>query len=427
MGHKSKWISAGMLGVLFVGINLYLIKEDLLLVDRTSLVHDQKQAQTEDLQEILVKDGVIHTATEQHVYFSEQLGIFTRFLVEEGQVVTSGTPLYEYDVVDLEEQRLLFDSEAEQIRSEINAVESYISELETLERQLSDATISSSSADANPTSSLDDQELLLNIELEVGIDISDATIDQTRSLLSQQIGEQEAAVGRLQAQEDKFTRLSEGLEESPTVQVESDFNGKIAYLSEGVENPLITIYSDNLTSQILLTDEEALYVLAGMPAKVSSPVAGSTVDGAVVANPQLPEEEPKTDEKSYYSVDVDLQEPGPEWFIGQNVVNEIVTDEALGATTVPTISLDEKRLYTLSPTGLIEPRIVDLGLRVEDRQEVYSNVEPAEWLVIDPLQVERFNSAYITPMNVDRLTTDNLGTLGQRSSWKHVLLGVLPN
>jgi len=420
---------AGVLGLLFVGINLYFIKNDLELIDRTSIVHDQKQAQTEDLQEILYKNGVIQTANEQYVYFSEQLGMFTQFLVEEGQIVTAGTPLYEYTVLDLEEQRLLFESEAEQLRSEIASIQAYITELNSIEGQLSSAATNQSTANANtnPTNSLDDEELLVTIELEVGIDVSDATVDQTRAQINQKIGEQEAAIGRLEAEAGKYDQLIAGLEESPVVTVESDFNGKIAQLEESLENPLITVYSDNLTSRSLLSDEEALIVIAGLGARVTSPVANDTLNGSVVANPQLPKDEPVLGEKSLYEIDVDLQDQNSDWFIGQHVVNELITDESIGATTVPIISLDEQRIYALSPTGLVEPRLVELGLRVEDRQEVFTNLEAGEWIAVDPEQIERFYSPYITPMTIERLTFDNLGQLDTRASWKHVLLGVLPH
>ncbi|PPA69515.1 efflux RND transporter periplasmic adaptor subunit [Jeotgalibacillus proteolyticus] len=428
MDRQLKWILAGILGFLFVSVNLYLIKNDFDMIDRTSIVYDQTTSKEEDLREVLVKDGVIHTANEQHIYFSEQLGMFTRFLVEEGDIVTAGTPLYEYDVLDLEEQRLLFESEAEQIRREITTVQSYITELNGLERELTTVTTTQPTTSAtSPQSVIDNLQDILNIELEVGVNISDATVDQTRSLLNQKIGEQEAAVGRLQAQEDKYEALIDGLEESPTVQVESEFNGKIAHLSEGVDNPLITIYSDSLASRSKLTDEEALYIIGGLNARVTSPVAGSTISGSVDSNPKLPDKEPELGEKSLYSIDINLLDPSQDWFVGQQVVNEIITDESIGATTVPITSTNSNIISTLSPQGFIQPRIVDLGLRVEDRQEVYTNLEPGEWIVTDPFQVERNYSAYITPMTINRLTTDNLGGLGQRTGWKYVLLGVLPH
>lgn len=427
MNKQLKWIIGFMLVFLFVSMNLYLTKHDFTSIARTSLVHDQTKVKTENLQKTMMKNGVIHTATEQHLYFSEQLGMFSKFLVEEGQTITAGTPLYEYTVVDLEEQRLLFESESEQLASEISAVESYLTELESLESQLTTATSNGTTTDSRPTSTLDDEELAVTIELEVGIDVSDSTIDQTRSMLNQKIGEQEAEVSRLEAQEAKYERLIAGLEESPTVTVESDVDGKIAHLEADTENPLITVYANNLTSRSLLTDEEARIVIAGLKAKVTSPVAGSTVDGAVVANPQLPAEEPKIGEKSQYPIDIDLEDAGEEWFIGQQVVNEIVTDEVLDATTVPILSVEnKKRVYALSPTGFIEQRQTKLGLRAEDRQEVYENLEEDEWIVKDPDQVERYYSPYITPLNMSRIHFDNWDYLDKRTNWKYVLLGAIP-
>ncbi|KIL49796.1 hypothetical protein [Jeotgalibacillus soli] len=425
MNTRIKWGIAGLVSVLFVGINLYLIKYDPMTIDRTSVVVDPTQAKTEDLEETLVKKGVIDTAREQNVYFSEQLGMFTRFLVEEGQTVSAGTPLYEYTVLDLEEQRLLFESEVEQINSEIESIEEYISTLTQLSRQLPD-NMNQSTRNSSPFSPFNNSDLLGTIELEIGIDLSEATLEQTRSLIAQKTGEQEAAVGRLEAEAQKYERLISGLEESPVVTVESDYDGVIAQLSAGLENPLITIFTQSLASKIVLTDEEAMEVISGMAARITSPLARATVDGAVVNNPRIPDEEPRVNEKSHYTVDVQLLDQSEEWFIGQHVLNELVLAEAFGTTTIPVISHNEQLVYVLSPAGQIERRIVDLGLRAEDRQEILTSLEPGEWIAVDPEQVERFNQHYLTPMNSELLTFDNWDTLGRRDNLKHLLLGFIP-
>ncbi|MFB1082135.1 hypothetical protein [Jeotgalibacillus sp. JSM ZJ347] len=425
MSTRNKWL-IGVLAVIFVGVNLFLIKHDLLLVDRTSIVHDQKTAQSELVENVMVKNGVIQTAVEERVYFSEQLGMFTRFLVEEGDTVSPGTPLYEYTVSDLEEQRLVFESEIEQIESEISAVESYIDELESIENQIKDTT-SSSSADAGQSSSLDDEELLVTIELEVGIDVSDATVAQTRSLINQQIGEQEAQVERLEAERDKYERLADGLEDSPVVTVESEYTGQIARLAEDISHPLITIYTDSLASHSKMTDEEAKIVTEGMQARVTSPVAESVVDGSVASNPLLPEQEPDLNGKSMYPVDIDLLTATQDWFIGQHVVNEIVLESVPNAVTMPVIGLDQSKIYILNEAGLVEPRIVEIGLLDGDRQQILNGLTAGEWVTVDPEQIERTGMPYITPMRFNRLTFDNLGYTESRTNWKYVLLGVLPN
>ncbi|MBM7577911.1 efflux RND transporter periplasmic adaptor subunit [Jeotgalibacillus terrae] len=425
MSKRSIWL-IGVLAVIFAGVNLYLIKQDDLLIDRTSIVHDQKPSKSELVEEVMVKDGVVHTALEERVYFSEQLGMFTQFLVEEGDQVTPGTPLYEYTVSDLEEQRLVFESEIEQLEDEISAVESYLSELESIERKISESN-SSSSATARPSSTLEDEELLVTIELEVGIDVSDATVDQTRSLINQQIGQQEAQVERLEAERDKYERLADGLEDSPVVTVESEFTGQIARLAEDISHPLITIYTDSLASKSKLTDEEAKLVEEGMQARVASPVAESVGDGVVASNPLLPDQEPALNEKSMYPLNIDLLTANEDWFIGQHVVNEIVLEAAPNAVTMPVIGLDISKVYVLNEMGLVEPRIVEVGILDGDRQQILSGLNAGEWVTVDPEQIERSGMPYITPMKVSRLTFDNLGYTGQRTNWKYVLLGVLPN
>ncbi|MDZ5711274.1 hypothetical protein [Jeotgalibacillus haloalkalitolerans] len=425
MSNRSKWLIS-VLAAIFVGVNLFLIKQDLLLVDRTSIVHDQKTAQSETVEEIMVKNGVVQTAVEETVYFSEQLGMFTQFLVEEGDEVSPGTPLYEYTVTDLEEQRLAFESEIEQLDSEIAAVESYITELETIERQIASSS-SSSSANASPSSSINDDQLLITVELEIGIDVSDATVAQTRSLINQQIGEQEAEVERLEAEREKFESLADGLLNSPVVTVASEYEGQIASLAEDVSHPLITIYTDSLASHTKLTDEEAKLVLEGMQTRTTSPVAESISEGTVSSNPLMPDQEPQLSDKSTYPVNIDLLTADDNWFVGQHVVNEIILDTAPNAVTMPVIGLDESKIYVLNELGLVEPRIVNLGILDGDRQQIAGGLEAGEWVTVDPEQIERNGMPYITPMRINRLTFDNLGYTDERMNWKYVLLGVLPN
>lgn len=425
MSNGSKWLIS-VLAVIFVGVNLFFIKHDLLLVDRTSIVHDQKTTQNETVEEIMVKNGVVQTALEEKVYFSEQLGMFTQFLVEEGDQVSPGTPLYEYTVTDLEEQRLVFESEIQQLDGEIDAVESYITELESIERQIASST-SSSSASASPSSSINDEQLLITVELEVGIDVSDATVAQTRSLINQQIGEQEADIERLEAEREKYVSLADGLLNSPVVTVASEYEGQIASLAEDISHPLMTIYTDTLASHAKLTDEEAKLVLEGMQTRVTSPVAASIGDGTVSSNPLIPEQEPQLNDKSQYPVDIDLLTAAEDWFVGQHVVNEIILDTAANAVTMPVIGLNNSTVYVMNELGLVEPRMVELGILDGDRQQIISELEAGEWVVVDPEQVERNNMPYITPMKFNRLTFDNLGYTDERNNWKYVLLGALPN
>ncbi|WP_227394431.1 efflux RND transporter periplasmic adaptor subunit [Jeotgalibacillus aurantiacus] len=430
MKKRMKWIGLSALIVLFAGINLYLIKHDMELIDRASIVYDQKPSKSEDVETVLMKNGVIESSVEERVYFSEQLGMFTRFLVEIGDQVTTGTPLYEYTVSDLEEQRLIFESEIEQLESEIDAVEDYITELESIERQLDDAK-STSTATARPAGSLsgDDEELLINIEIEfdLGIDISNATIEQTSALLEQKIGEQESQITRLEAERDKFQRLTDGLEDSPVVTVESEYTGTVAKLAEDISSPLITIYTDNLASKVLLTDDEAKLVKADMNARITSPVAEEQVNGMVTSNPLLPEQDPALTEKSFYPVNIGLLTATEDWFIGQHVVNEIVLESSPGAVTVPVNSLDESRLHVLNAGGYVEPRLIETGILDGDRQQIASNLETGEWLVVDTEQTERFYQPYMTPMTFERMNFDNLTYTDSRTNWKFVLLGVLPN
>ncbi|TFD97025.1 efflux RND transporter periplasmic adaptor subunit [Jeotgalibacillus sp. R-1-5s-1] len=425
MKKRYKWTAIITLIVLFAGMNLYLIKEDSELVDRTSLVYDQKRSKTETVENLLIKNGVTQPAEEQRVYFSEQLGMFTRFLVDTGDRVSPGTPLYEYTVSDLEEQRLIFESEIEQLDREASSIDSYISDLEAIERQLREVS-NSSSATARPSSRLNDEELLITIELEVGIDVSDATLDQTRAIIDQKISEQEALINRLEAESAKYQRLADGLEDSPVVTVESEYTGQVARLSEDISSPLITIYPDSLASRVQLTDDEALLVSEGMNARITSPVTAGKTEGSVVSNPRLPETEPELNDKSYYPAEISLPNVDERWFTGQHVVNEIILESSEGIT-VPLTSLNDSYVHVLAQDGLLYATPVERGILDGDRQQVLGDLTAGEWILADPDQAQRFYQPYITPMTFERMNLDNLTYTDSRTNWKYFLLGLVPN
>ena len=105
-------------------------------------------------------EGVTTSAEEYKVYFNGAEKAFQRFLVKEGDVVTTGTPLYKYTVKNIDQQTGDLEREIAKLEGEITGVDEYIQKLTDYKDQLpsatdvSDVLPSGTNLDANASSDL---------------------------------------------------------------------------------------------------------------------------------------------------------------------------------------------------------------------------------------------------------------------------------
>ncbi|MDY0407246.1 hypothetical protein P5G51_019635 [Virgibacillus sp. 179-BFC.A HS] len=106
MKKRYWWIAAII--VLFVGINVYLVAADNhQKVGRIAYVNDWTAIEKKDLHESYQSAGVVRYANESDVYFDKDLGNFKEFIVNEGQEVHTGDPLYSYYAKDFYETQAM--------------------------------------------------------------------------------------------------------------------------------------------------------------------------------------------------------------------------------------------------------------------------------------------------------------------------------
>ena len=93
-----KKVSAVVISGALIATNLYLIMKEDSKVSRSIFVKDWTKVENSTVTETYKTEGVTTSAEEYKVYFNGENQVFGRFLVKEGDEVTTGTPLYEYTV-----------------------------------------------------------------------------------------------------------------------------------------------------------------------------------------------------------------------------------------------------------------------------------------------------------------------------------------
>ena len=99
-----KTVSAVVISGALIATNLYLIMKEDSKVSRSIFVKDWTKVEDSTVIETYNTEGITTSAEEFKVYFNGDNQVFERFLVKEGDEVTTGTPLYEYKVKNIEQQ-----------------------------------------------------------------------------------------------------------------------------------------------------------------------------------------------------------------------------------------------------------------------------------------------------------------------------------
>ncbi|WP_054751911.1 hypothetical protein [Piscibacillus salipiscarius] len=116
---------------LFILVNFLLIYlDDDWTVDRITYVDEWANTRVMDVRENLVQDGILTHTDQNRIYFDKQQGNFQSFMVEKGDAVTAGDPLYTYSVTDYNQTYRTLTNEIDRLEDEVDAIEAIISEIE---------------------------------------------------------------------------------------------------------------------------------------------------------------------------------------------------------------------------------------------------------------------------------------------------------
>ncbi|WP_338788231.1 efflux RND transporter periplasmic adaptor subunit [Metabacillus sp. FJAT-53654] len=415
-----KWIIISLTAVSlgFIALNGYLIVKKDSKVQHTVYVEDWARVAKDDVVETFDTEGVMMPQEEYKIYFHEADKEFQRFLVKEGDVVTAGTPLFEYITPELDKLRETLEAEKLQAEGEITGIDDYISTL--LDYQ---ASIPDPSSEVQEVAALGLEE---GLKIEVD---KHASSEMIISAIDQEIYKQELEKSKLEEEVYKYdSQLSTIDEQSGTAMIVSETDGIVKEVNEKLGNPVITIVSDALSVEGLLTESQFKKAETGM--KFSADINGEKkqLEGTLAKINPYPAKEPEVNKDNHYQFEGNLTEQSETLAIGSNATVSVVTAEAIGVLTVPEKAIqkgEKPYVYQLNGNGLITKKTVQTGLGFNGIKEVTNGVEVKEIMMVSPEKVPKNNAHFVTEMKPTRIKKAAFKEFSTRDKWEAFLIGLI--
>ncbi|WP_394141242.1 efflux RND transporter periplasmic adaptor subunit [Cytobacillus oceanisediminis] len=387
--------------LLFLSFNIFLVKKEHSKIDQVEYIESWTSVKQGDLRKVMNKPGVTVASEESHVYFDESMGAFNQFFVKEGDQVTRGSSLFEYSPNDIDYEISKLEAQLNETKDKISSLNSHISDLTDYKAELG--------------MELDKEE-----EPNFRTSFHDLEREIYHKELEMDLLEDEAS--RL---EDEIDELEDNMD---SLTVKSEVDGIIKEINTGLGSPLITISATTTAVAGSIREGEMKEVSEGLKAIVTSHNWESKLNGTVRNVSKLPAEEPEVEKETVYPFKVELEAASDEILPGTHVAVEIITEEANGVLTAPQGSIYKKKkkeyVNILTPSGTIEKREIQTGIKVNGKAEIQSGVEAGEMVVIhkEPQTLED-SSKFITPIKLNKL--DKPGLSGIKKDWRYILEGFL--
>ncbi|MFC0475759.1 efflux RND transporter periplasmic adaptor subunit [Robertmurraya beringensis] len=394
-----KW-TVILVGTLFMIGNLYLIYKKDSEIKRMSYVDTWTTVKKQNLVESQTDEGLITPVEEEYIYYEEKTGNFEAFLVKEGDQVEENTPILELSSVDIDTAISQKELEISRLEDDIAALEDNIDSLDDL---LGD--IESSITEENESSNT-----IMANSLEI------------------EIYEKELQVSRLEAELEKQETVLASMDESiSSLTIDSKIAGIVKEIRHDLNNPIVTITSNNLQVEATLTEKEISTFEEGMKVVITSGLQKDKLEGTISSISTLPKNEPKEKKETQYSYIIELDEqPSSNIPLGSNVNLKIITNEINDALTVSTKSIQEKGaksyVYVMMANGTIERRQIETGLQLNHVKEIKANAEEGEKFVLKANTLKNKTKFY-TSLEPKKLKKKDFKEMGKRKALKTALKG----
>lgn len=396
-----KW-TVILVGTLFIIGNLYLIYKKDSEIKRISYVDTWTTVKEQNLVESTTDEGLIESVEEEYIYYEENTGDFEAFLVKEGDQVEENTPILELSSVNIDAAISQKELEISKLEDEIEALENNIDSLDDL---LSD--IASSTTEENESSST-----IMANSLEI------------------EIYEKELQLNRLEAQLHKEeTALATIDNNLSNLTINSSIAGTIKEIKHDLNNPIVTISSNDIQVEATLTEKEIPSFKEGMKVVISSILHKEKLEGMIATISTLPKTEPKEKKETLYTYKIQLNEqPSSSIPFGSNVDLKIITNEVNDALTVTSKAVREKGaksyVYVMMANGTIERREIETGLYLNHVKEIKANAEKGDKVVLTANTLKN-KTEFHSSINLKKLEKKTFGKLGKKESLKIILKGFL--
>ncbi|MDZ5471860.1 efflux RND transporter periplasmic adaptor subunit [Bacillus sp. 31A1R] len=401
---KWKYWLLTIVTALFILSNLYLIFKKDSEISRLNYIENWTKVEGMTLVDSKKGTGKITPVEEQHIYHQAKSGEFKQFLVKEGEEVEVGAALLEYSPSEIERDLTKLQSEKSTLEQELSALTVNISQLQTLQQSMSQKATS-------------DKEKGNKVQNEL---LSDSILAE----IYEKERQKSKVEGKIAEYEQIITAATEGL---TTLTVNSNLGGTIKEVNPTLNNPIITIYSDEQQIEGLMSEEEVQELSVGMKVIATSEHLSKSFEGTISQIFTVPVEE-SNEKKSQYRYIIQLEEiPEEKLPYGSHVELKIIKREAIDALSIPFKSLrkgNEIYVFALDKDGSINKRLVKTGIQVNNNLEVMGEIEAGDIIVSNPKGVKN-ESPYFTPLKTKHWSKEAIQKLGKRALLKSMAKGFL--
>ncbi|MGM0877117.1 MAG: efflux RND transporter periplasmic adaptor subunit [Bacillota bacterium] len=425
--EKWKIISFTVVSLSFIALNGYLIEKEDSKVQHTVYVENWTRVQKDDVVETFETDGIIMPQEEYDIYFHDTDKEFQRFIVKEGDIVTAGTPLFEYTTPELDKLKETFEVEKQQVEGEIAGIEEYISTL--LDYQSSIPSLPSSvERDAALVEGLSIDERDATLEVSLNID-EQASSDMIISTIEQEIYKQELEKSKLEEEVKKYdSQLSNINEQKDSAMMVSEIDGTVKEVNEKLGNPVVTIASNVLAVEGLLTENQFKKAETGM--QFSAAVAGEKkqLEGTLGKIHSYPVNEPAIGQENHYRFEATITEPSESLAIGSKAAVSVVTAEAIGVLSVRKNAIQNVKnpyVYQLNANGRITKQSVQTGLNFDGIQEITKGAEIGEVMMLSRDKVPQNKAHFVTEMKPGRIKKSTFEDISTHEKLETFLIGLI--
>lgn len=388
----------------FLAANIVLVLKNEK-ISRTFYVDKWTDVKEQDIIETLPAKGVYVPKEEQHVYYDSKNGTFEGFLVNKGDDVEPGTGLFTYSPDDISLTKEKFEIEIEKLEKEQSDMESHISELEYMQAGLMGNYL------ADDTSMMSNEYMIQTIE--------------------QNIKEKELEASRIENEIEKYEDLAAAAEESLlNLTVTSEISGTIKDIQHDLGNPIVTVISSEQRVEGTLTEDEVKQILEGMKVFITREGTNEKVNGTIEKIFTYPTAKPDADKDSEYAFSILLDEPGENQILhGEHAQVKVVLNEIIDTRTIPFDSIKKYNnqffAFTIANTGRLEKRQLQLGVKIDQTQEIKDGLSKGEKVVQERPPFLRAGSPLITPLNPAKLEKKAFKKLDAKEKWKYIARGML--
>ena len=439
--------------VLFIGVNLFLLLKEDSKAERTVYVSEWERIKNGNVTQTFKTEGVALPESEQYVYFDEEEGELASIYVKEGEFITAGTSLFSYDSEELEKQKSEIEIEIERLESEIDSVEEQLADLKKID---------TNSSARNRSSKESNSEVTVNVDVNVDFSlIVESQVEESIAAAEAEIGKLEA---KLNASEQKLDQLDEQID---NVTVYSDTDGIVTQINKDLKAPIITISSNQLVVEGLLSEKQMKDAEVGQKVTMYSELHKKTYKGVISLINEYPtelpsigkepvyaflatfnEEEQEADaEDEFAEIEEEASELSDEaegieseeetekdkdrLFAGTNLQVKVIVEEALDLpvilTDVTYSAKGKEYVYKLTAAGIVERHEVKPALTFKGKSAIESGLAAGEVITTQPNAVPVNKVSYIMPMKMTGIKTKEIKNMRKKHYAKYVLMGLLEN